>query len=85
MFLEKVSYIHRINPKVAIVMIMVIKVNKNVNQVHFLDLLTSSKHGSETTALPNWHTAGACYICTCKSHVKLYTSVISVCVVLMIV
>lgn len=53
MFLEKVSYIHRINPKVAIVMIMVIKVNKNVNQVHFLDLLTSSKHGSETTALPN--------------------------------
>lgn len=42
-----------INPKVAIVMIMVIKVNKNVNQVHFLDLLTSSKHGSETTALPN--------------------------------
>lgn len=35
MFLKKVSYIHRINPKVAIVMIMVIKVIKFKSSTFF--------------------------------------------------
>lgn len=84
MFFEKVSYIYRINFKVVIVMIMVIKVIKCKLSI-FLDFLMLFKYGSEIIVFLNWYIVGVCYICICKLYVKFYISVIFVCVVFMIV